>query len=358
MSSSPHCSLLGLPREVRDLIYTTLFRSLVFDANNPHPSSGDDDSSPDQRLAILRVCRQVHEEASPLVLRHIRLCCSSAVDMLRALMAMSPAQIRQLKHLRVDYDMLRLNVPRQQGQDDDGDEGEGDPTPHGFHVPALLGLFPGLELDLLELADGMHGGLGAFESYHAADLISSLLRAKGGYREARAVFTGLNCVFPGSFADHSQESFRADAEAVLDAWAGLIREKFRPRQGWAVEMYFDDERGADEGYWDRHREAGFTLLEGLEERDEARRDESGEGGDEMRCWNFRVCRGEGPCAVPEGDEEVLEGVQAHPLTAGELRAASGYLRGLVGEGDWAKIEQAQEESGMTVDGPYEEEDLW
>lgn len=360
MSSSPHCSLLGLPRELRELIYTTLFRSLVFDANSPQHVGGDD-SGPDQRLAILRVCRQVYDEASPLVLRNVLICCSSAADMLRALMAMSPAKIRQLKHLRVDYDMLRLGVPRQ-GQDAGGEGGGGGddegPAPHGFHVGALLGLFPGLALDLLELTDGIHGGVGAFEGYHAADVISSLLRATGGYREVRAAFSGLGSCFPGSFGDLGQESFRGDAQAALDGWAELIRARFRPRPGWAVELYFDDEAPADEGYWDRHSEAGFTLREGLEARDEARRDEGGEGGDELRCWNFRACRGEGPCAVPEGDEAVLECVQAHPMSLDELREVSGYLRGLVREGDWARIEQAQEESGMTVDGPYGEEPLW
>ncbi|KAG8156899.1 hypothetical protein KVR01_013312 [Diaporthe batatas] len=346
MSSSPHCSLLGLPRELRDLIYTTLFRSLVFDANDPQPVGGD--SGPDQRLAILCVSRQIYEEASPLVLPHVRICCRSAVDM-----------VRQLKHLRVDYDMLRLSVPRQalEEEADAGPRDSVDPVPRGFHVGALLGLFPGLELDLLELTDGMHDGLGAFASYHAPDVISSLLRAAGGYREVRAAFRGLNCCFPGSFADHSQECFRADAPEVLDAWAGLIRARFRP-PGWAVEMYFDDEAPADEGYWDRHREAGFTLLEGLEARDEAGRDQGAQGGDELQYWNFRACRGHGPCAVPEGDAEVLECVQAYPMSLDELREASMYLRVLVSEGDWARIERLQEESGMTADGPYDDDGLW
>lgn len=348
MSSTPPCSLLGMPREVRDLIYTALFRSLVFDANDPQLVG--DDSGPDQRLAILRVCQQVYAEASPLVLPHVRICCSNALDMLRALMAMSPAQIRQLKYLRVDYDMLRLDVPRQ-GQEEEQD---GETAQHGFHVGALLGLFPGLELDLLELTDGMDDCISAYETHHPAELILSLLRAPGGYREVRAAFDGLFCVFPGSFEDHSQESFRDDAPEMLDAWAELIRTRFRPRPGWAVELYYNEQAPADEGYWDRHREAGFTLREGLDARDDARRVVIGEGGDEMRCWNFRACRGEGPCAVPEGDEEILECVLAEGRSLDELRAVSNYLRGLVRDGDWARIKELQEDSGMSGDGPYEE----
>lgn len=356
MPSSSDCSLLGLPREVRDQIYTSLFQSLTFDANEPQYGAGEDDP----RLAILRVCRQTYAEAGPLVLRHVRVGCRGASDMLRALMAMSAAQVRQLRHLRVEFDMLRLNLPRASGGGDDDDD---DVVPHGFHVGALLGLFPGLALHRLELVNGMHEGLDAYRAHHAADVVSSLLRADG-YREARAVFDNLGSIFPGSFADRGQESFRTDAAATLDTWADLIGTRFRPRPGARVELYVDKTAPADDGYWDRHGAAGLALVDGLAAREEARCDGRDEGHDELRYWNFRAYRGEGPFAVPEsGDEDeeaapVLECVQAHPMSADELRAASTHLRRLVRAGDWAAIELAQEESGMEVDGPYGEEALW
>lgn len=375
MPSTTQCSLLGLPREVRNLIYTAYFQTLVFDG--AESQAGDETGARDTRLALLYACRQIHEEASPLVLRHVRICCIGASDMLRVLMALSPAQVRQLKYLRVDCTMLCLDLPPEPSSppssssssapvagDGDGD-GEAntaaDPAPYGFHVGALLGLFPGLALDRLDLTDGFNGGLSAYSAYHGPDLLASLLRADG-YREARIALWNLHNCFPGTFADRGQESFRADARAELDAWAALLRTRFRPRPGACVELYFDETADADAGYWARHREAGFTLREGLEARDEARRDVLGDGDGELSHWNLRICRGAGPCEVREAaegeDEEVLECVQSHPMDAAELRDVSRHLRRLCKEADWATIDRAQEASGMYIDGPYGEESLW
>lgn len=98
MSVEP-LSFLGLPREIRDLIYTAIFQSLVY--RWPDTSVPPGYWIPDHRLSILRANRQIYAEAGPLVLRHVLIRCRSALDMDLLLAMLSPIQKRQLRHLEV-----------------------------------------------------------------------------------------------------------------------------------------------------------------------------------------------------------------------------------------------------------------
>ncbi|KAK8005948.1 hypothetical protein PG991_012245 [Apiospora marii] len=267
---------LRLPREIRNLIYVSLFRELVFDRNNPKTRPNKEKKQLDPRLALLHVCRQIHAEASPLVLRHATICCSDASDMLRCLMSLNPAQIRQLKYLNVCYSIVCFNLPDHVADEDVNEEWENgsDYEPdlerevRGYHVGALLGLFPGLALDLLVLEDGMSAGLSAWEAAHGPDLVASLLRADG-FREVRVDMRAAADAFTGQRRTEGETSGGVkEFEAYAPSWAESIRARFRGRRGWSVDLYAEEDYCPPD-HWDRFREMGVTVRDGLNDRTEA-----------------------------------------------------------------------------------------
>ncbi|KAK8078567.1 hypothetical protein PG996_004737 [Apiospora saccharicola] len=292
---------LRLPRELRNLIYVSLFKSLVFDRNNPETRSEEEKKQLDPRLALLHVCRQIHAEASPLVLRHVTICCMDASDMLRCLMSLNPEQIRQLKYLNVCYSILCFNLPDHVADEDQNAEWEAgsDFEPdlerevRGYHVGALLGLFPGLQLDLLVLEDGMSSGMEAWEAAHGPDLVTSLLQADG-FREVRVSIRGAAHAFTGCRRlDGDTSGSVKEWDAYGPGWEESIRTRFRDRPGWSVDLYVEEEY-CPQDHWDRFREMGITVRDGVVSRMDAGWEES-----EDRCsvaenyWTFRACRGRG-----------------------------------------------------------------
>ncbi|KAK8085918.1 hypothetical protein PG994_000892 [Apiospora phragmitis] len=100
-------------------------------------------------------------------------------------MSMNPEQIRQLKYLNVCYSIVCFQLPYPSAADISSTRPSPEPDARGFHVGALLGLFPGLQLGLLVLEDGMSSGLTGYECAHGPDLVQSLLQADG-FREVQA----------------------------------------------------------------------------------------------------------------------------------------------------------------------------
>lgn len=353
-----HSAFLRLPREIRNEIYISLFSGLIFDRNNPHNCwyVKDQKRGLHPQLALLHVCRQVYAEASPLVLRHVRVCCMDAKDMLHFLVALDPEQIRQLKYLNVCYSIFCIRLPPVEAEDPDPDS-EQDNGIRGFHVGALLGLFPSLQLDMLELEDGMSEGLERYEACHGADLIESLLHADG-FREVRASVRAGDDAFVGRWMIEGTSGWLKEPEDYIPRWEEPIRTRFRGRPGWSVELYVNEERCPDE-HWEQFRKAGFTLLDGLEDRNEL-----GAEVCENPClvagdyWNFRACRGEGPIAVTQEDDRMLGCIgdwfqEGGPLSDEEVNRASDSLKDLFRGSDWAKIDQAVAEADQGADGPYD-----
>ncbi|KAK8040105.1 hypothetical protein PG993_008516 [Apiospora rasikravindrae] len=180
--------------------------------------------------------------------------------MLRCLMSMSPQQIRQLKYLNVCYSIVSFRLPYRPKADTPSSplpRSEPEPEPHarGFHVGALLGLFPGLELDLLVLEDGMSGGLRGYEAAHGPDLVESLLQADG-FREVRANIRAPEDAFAGNRRlDDHRGGCEKDFDDFGPAWEESIRNRFRGRPGWSVDLYVD-EAECPSDHWDRFRDAG------------------------------------------------------------------------------------------------------
>lgn len=357
---------LSLPREIRNLIYVSLFRELVFDRNNPESRSDEEKNQLDPRLALLHVCRQIHAEASPLVLRHAMICCMDASDMLRCLTSLNPEKIRQLKYLNVCYSIVCFNLPDHVADEDANEEWENgsDFEPdlerevRGYHVGALLGLFPSLQLDLLVLEDGMSSGMDAWEAAHGPDLVQSLLQADG-FREVRVHIRMAEHAFTGrGRIDGDTSGHVKDFDAYAPAWEESIRARFRDRPGWSVDLYVEEEY-CPKDHWDRFREIGITVRDGVVNRMNAGWEES-----EDSCyvaenyWTFRACRGEGSFAVPQDSDRVLRCIDYYfqetgPLGKEQVKAASDGLRELFRDGDYVKIQEEQEEAAMTEDGPYD-----
>lgn len=357
---------LRLPREIRNLIYVSLFQELVFDRNNPETRSDEAKKQLDPRLALLHVCRQIHAEASPLALRHATICCSDASDMLRCLMSLNPAQIRQLKYLNVCYSVACFNLPDHVADEDQSAEWEAgsdfepdlEREARGYHVGALLGLFPGLGLDRLVLEDGMSPGLSAWEAAHGPDLVTSLLQADG-FREVRVDIRVAHHAFTGQRrTDGDTSGHVKEFGAYAPSWEESIRTRFRDRPGWSVDMYVEEDYCPKE-HWDRFRAMGITVRDGVNDRFEAGWEASEDRSYRAESyWNFRACRGEGSFAVPEDSDRVLRCIDYYfqeegPLDEEQVKAASDGLRELVRDGDYAKVQEAEEEAAMTEDGPYD-----
>ncbi|KAK8093328.1 hypothetical protein PG997_000013 [Apiospora hydei] len=236
---------------------------------------------------------------------------------------------------------------------------EPEPDARGFHVGALLGLFPGLELDLLVLEDGMSSGLSGYEAAHGPDLVESLLQADG-FREVRANIRAAEDAFAGNRRmDGTRGGCGKDFDDYGSSWAESIRTRFRGRPGWSVDLYVE-EAACPSVHWDGFRDAGVTVRDGLEQRQDAGLEES-----EDRCflaenyWTFRACRGDGPVAVPDAGRDRVLGCIGYyfqeegPLSDEEVKGASDGLRQLFRDRNYAQIVEAEEVANLCADGPYE-----
>ena len=181
---------------------------------------------------------------------------------------MSPAQIMQLRHLVVDFVPVGFNLlqgPEYTRQDDDGqednDSGEDSGIPENarqFHLGAILGLFPGLQLDLLEVFCGTGGGSCTHEQ--VVDCFGTLLEADG-YRQL------------WMDADGGDVEWSAADLPSMRRWKGAFENRFRPHGG-SVRFHLEAWEWPDsdrDPVWVAARDAGFTLLgleRTMEERDE------------------------------------------------------------------------------------------
>ncbi|KAI9703260.1 MAG: hypothetical protein M1836_007826 [Candelina mexicana] len=132
-------TLLGMPVELRLMIYERLFRSLTvrhgFEVSSVKHSS------------ILSTCRLIHQEAKPLLTPNISFHFRSTERMVDHLMILTPEQIQSIRYIRVKA----FPFPLYPNTDFDCY------TTYGF--PYTLSMFPGLQLDYLAVEDCYHDGL-------------------------------------------------------------------------------------------------------------------------------------------------------------------------------------------------------
>ena len=86
-------TLLTLPAEIRHMIFQRYFRSIVVSQGLGSTSSN--------HTSLLSTCRQIHQEARPLLVRNISFHFKNTAAMLDVLTTFSPQQIQEIRHMRV-----------------------------------------------------------------------------------------------------------------------------------------------------------------------------------------------------------------------------------------------------------------
>ncbi|EGC45139.1 conserved hypothetical protein [Histoplasma capsulatum var. duboisii H88] len=322
-SRSP--TLLSLPPELRTLVFLYYFRSITI-CRRLHRNQ--DESDWERHLGILLVCRQIYHEAAQLLLPNARVFCNSNADLIDTLMSMSPAQIRQLRYMLIYHCPVGLNLypdtgksqPNALGEssqmkgrdlnevnasnasDAVGDESEAedrdddDEKVRYFHLGAILGLFPGLQLDLLEVFCGVGGG--PYTGFQTTDCFGSVLEADGYRRLWMCATTG-------------------DGSAWLDIpstwrWKEIITAKFKPYNGWRVRIRlpsyewsgFASSDSDENSFWARARDAGFTIVENEDDSDGDDAEDEG-GYRSADVADIAVERGDANFAVKADDGRVM-----------------------------------------------------
>lgn len=360
MSTDPsQTTLLGLPAELRRHIFIKFFRSVTLRA---WYSEND--------LAILRVCRQIYHEAAPLVLPNAPVRCCRNADVINTLARLGPTRITQLRHLIVYHcpvgfsfpdgeDYLAVTDENDHDSDEDGNADDENPqedynsngdsfvsdydhSTRYFHLGAVLALFPGLQLDLLEVFWWTERN--PYTGLQTTDCFGSLLAADG-YRRLWMEASG----FDGAWADTSSTR----------KWKDTIATNFRPHTGWIVRIKLIDDEWTyyfKEGFWNRAEDAGFILV---------RDDFTGSGPDDQHGYeneddaDIVVGRGDADIVVKPDDGRVLRCIERRdgggqsPMF---FKAASDALKKLFKENNWEDIQKIDPFDDISID-PFCEGDV-
>lgn len=288
--------LLDLPPEIRQDIFINLFRSATIRTDK---RDGND-------LAVLRVCRHIYNEAAPLVLLNVRIFCDGNAGVIDTLSRMSPAQITQVRHMIVhtcpvgfklfsgamDGIPQEDHAPNENTNNEDSSDPEGDDGIRYFHLAAVLGLFPGLQLDLLQVFNGIGGT--PYTGHQTTDGFGYLLEADGYQRLWMHATAG-------------------EGDAWLDIpstrqWEKTIMAKFKPHTGWTVRIKlpeFEWESIPESDMWKRAQSASFTLVEDTKSSDDEEEEEE-EYEDGYECEDHAdilVNRGDADIVVKPDDDE-------------------------------------------------------
>ena len=199
-----------------------------------------------------------------------------------------------------------------------------------FHVGALLGLFPGLQLDLLEVFGGTGGG--PWTPLQTTDCLGSLLEADG-YRRLWMEAT-----------DGDGDWWSSGRTASVARWKRSIEKRIRPYGGsvtFRLREWEWEERDT-ESFWVMAKKFGITLTQAQEEDDDAPCKSSWEacrsGHESEEAAGIVVDRGDAEYVVKE-DERLLRCIDRED--EGETKAfykrASDGLRKLFRENSWEAI---------------------
>lgn len=331
--------LLDLPPEIRRYIFLELFRSVTMKCRWGYY----------HKLPILHVCRQIYNEAVPLVLPNVRVLCEGNADVIDTLTNMGPARYTQLRHLIVGHYPVGFKLfpgveDPQSGATDgnlqeghDADENSNAPSSCSsgvynhdgviyFHLGAILALFPGLQLDVLEVFCGV--GAGPYTSYQTTDCFGSLLEADG-YQRLWMEATG------------------GDSEPWFDIsstreWKNSIMTKLKPHTGWIVRIKLPDYEWEDlhvTDLWIRAQNAGITLVEDLDVDSDDEDTQSEYGHESEDTADILVNRGDADFVVKSDDNRVLRCIERSNLGESPrfFKTASDALKKLFKENSWEFI---------------------
>jgi hypothetical protein len=333
--SAPTASFLGLPVEIRQAIYEALFQSLTVHTMRFVKEP------PSDPLALLRTCHQVHAEAAPLVLPNICIRCYGNADMLGVLCRLRDRPeglgISRLRHLAVDHRPVGFDLgPVMRPAWTDVLEGDLSNTRY-FHVGALLGLFPGLRLELLEVRDLVSRSF--MPGAHAADCAESLLRADG-FRRLTMQAEGGATLFGVPKRAANPYGMTGYGKPRLAEWQRALEATYKPPPGWEVRISTVDE-GLVDVSWAIYRDMGFTVVPDMPERAEACHRRQMRGDYSAYADNFAAYRGRAAdfAVKPDDVERVLAPVDMWQMgeTPEALRLVSDRLRALFRDHSWDEI---------------------
>lgn len=210
-------TFLTLPCELREMIYECLFNSITI-----HHGLGCNKKT-SNRIAILRTCRQIQDEAQPFLAANVQFQFRSTEVMLDTLMNLGSTIISKLRHIHVKAFPFPLYA-------------SGTISYYTtYHFSNALALFPGLKLDRLVVEDcfhdsGANGGWGDIGTYYD---IESLLKSDG-WKELH--YVSPTTEFMTSSMDH--ERLRVAQPA---GWNELLQKRDGEYSGAGVTMYLAKE---------------------------------------------------------------------------------------------------------------------
>lgn len=345
-ASSTTFNFLDLPPEIREKVFLLYFRSVTI-VRGIQTNHGQGSETP---LAILQACRQIYHEAAPLVLPNTHVFCKGNAAVIDVLGRLSPAQITQIRHLIVHHCPIGFklfpnirdsqigpangNLQQNHNPDDISDimgganhhEDEFGNGVRYFHLGEILELFPGLQLDLLEVRVGDTRG-GTFISHQIIDCFGSLLEADG-YRRLWVDKTP---------SDGSEGYWPATTSSWR--WKRAVDTKFKPHASSMIQIQL---RPTEWEQWDRRQvlhnavDAGITLVEAAWDR--CKKKKEGHGREEDA--DFIIDRGDANFIVKPDSDRVLRCIERyhyHDETPDFLKRASDALRKLFRENSWDTI---------------------
>jgi hypothetical protein len=164
-----HSKIMHLPQEVRDEIYTDVFRSTQFTYNfadqfEPEEEHRVECSARKTGLALLRTCRRMRDEIGVSWLHQVLFNFSDPRPLLDKLSAIRLAVREQIRHVSVSGRHLTIVCDAN------------DDAPYG--TANALKLLPGLQLDTLTVV-----GTGARRPLAAFYNLDKLIRHSDGWRE-------------------------------------------------------------------------------------------------------------------------------------------------------------------------------
>lgn len=327
-------TLLDLPPELRRDIFLRLFRSLTVKRDN-------------HELAILRVCRQIYREAAPLALPNVRVYCDGNASVIETLTNIGPTRITQLRYLIVSHCPIGfpLSPAVKDSQPDDSDGSGSEESEYVddgiryFHLGAILALFPGLQLDLLEVFCGPGGG--PFTGHQTTDCFGSLLEADG-YRRLW------------------MEANPGDGDAWVNApstrrWKDAMTTKFQPYANWMVRIVLEDwnwealNGPKEDQLWKGAQDAGFTLVQNLQ--GDVYDTRIKDGHDSEDTVDIVVDRGDADFAVKPDDDRVLRYIEPDEFEESPefFKTNSDALKELFRAKTWEAIKAMEGFDDGTVD---------
>jgi len=201
--SSTPCAFLQLPPELRNEIYTTLFRSTTITSRGkPASHTGP------YALALLRTCRHLYHETRRLWLGQVLLSYDSPKTFVERLPCLPIETQRQIRHLSIGRPQMPLQCSR--------------PGGFGVQLKSLICMSP-MTLETFTIcADG--------DSFCAYFLLESMIRAGTGWQKLRFVLSNEDII-------SLLERLRMWSDAPEARWQAMLSKRDGENAGSSVKIY-------------------------------------------------------------------------------------------------------------------------